>query len=300
MRGPEKVTVLVVEDDEAMRRRVVKLLRRAHFFDFVPVEADSLNSALMQLMNRQIDVALVDLTLPDSNPDITVETIARAKPNLPLMVLSGQEDLEVARACYRRGVLRFMLKSRLLPPPVGPNGGTVADESSAELEREIDAVLILHQVRAAEKAQERRSRIDIARTYAEVSLGPLHASENADARNARLSSIPPTPSVRFLEPYVLDMIRGMDELRALVRNNSPVLSERADILLDQMNYHIAQRNLLREIDCDGERPTISAGEAGIAILRGADPDEPQKGADPHSAAQAIAYLKRMGATDDGD
>lgn len=103
--------VLLIEDSPSDARRIITLLAGTNIG---VTRADSLKAAQTVLANRQhrpIDVMLVDLSLPDSVGVDTVVNIHRVAPMVPIVVLSGHEDLEVARNCVRAGASSYVLKS---------------------------------------------------------------------------------------------------------------------------------------------------------------------------------------------
>ena len=53
---------------------------------------------------------LTDLDLPDSDGPATVRHLQRAAPGVPLIVLSGNGDLDVALECIREGADEFLVK----------------------------------------------------------------------------------------------------------------------------------------------------------------------------------------------
>lgn len=100
--------VLLLEDNPSDARRIASLLA-ARRIDVV--RADSLRAAQTVLLNRPLDAVLVDLSLPDSAGVDTVVRVYRVAPSVPIVVLSGHEDIEVARNCVRAGASSYVVKS---------------------------------------------------------------------------------------------------------------------------------------------------------------------------------------------
>lgn len=58
-----------------------------------------------------VDVVLTDLDLPDSQADETFATLRRHFPHLPIVVLTGREDAELARSSVRAGAQDYLFKN---------------------------------------------------------------------------------------------------------------------------------------------------------------------------------------------
>lgn len=83
--------VLVVEDDPAIRRGVVDALR---FSGFVPLEAANFKDAVQSATRDAFDLLLLDLVLPGGDGLDVLTEARKARPTLPVIVLTarGQED----------------------------------------------------------------------------------------------------------------------------------------------------------------------------------------------------------------
>jgi diguanylate cyclase (GGDEF)-like protein/PAS domain S-box-containing protein len=62
---------------------------------------------------EQIAAIVVDLYLPDSQGIDTLDSLLRASPHVPILVLSHLRDLEVARLAVQRGAQDYLLQERL-------------------------------------------------------------------------------------------------------------------------------------------------------------------------------------------
>jgi hypothetical protein len=84
-------TVLVVEDETAVRELVAKILER---HGYAVVSASSLKDAVAQIRSRHagIDLLLTDVVMPvDSGPTLA-ERLRRTFPNVPVLYISGYTD----------------------------------------------------------------------------------------------------------------------------------------------------------------------------------------------------------------
>ncbi|WP_224365405.1 response regulator transcription factor [Hyalangium versicolor] len=83
--------VLVVEDDPAIRRGVVDALR---FQGYLPLEATTFKEALASATRDSFDLLLLDLVLPGGDGLDVLAEARKARPTLPVIVLTarGQEE----------------------------------------------------------------------------------------------------------------------------------------------------------------------------------------------------------------
>ncbi|MDX6694158.1 MAG: hypothetical protein QOF02_1761 [Blastocatellia bacterium] len=106
-----KVTVLVVDDDTAVRRG----LRWALSDTYRVLEAGTRTEAVEQLQRERVDVVLSDLHLPphvdDMSEGLAVIEEARAKrPPVPVVVVTGSGSKQAALEAVRRGAYGFFEK----------------------------------------------------------------------------------------------------------------------------------------------------------------------------------------------
>lgn len=103
--------VLLVEDDPAYARLVRECLADSHDPHHI-VAKDTLADAIIELERELTDVVLLDLGLPDAQGLDTLEQLRRSAPRVPVVVLSGQDDLETALAAMRLGAQEYLVKGR--------------------------------------------------------------------------------------------------------------------------------------------------------------------------------------------
>src|SRR4030042_2615527 len=112
----ELIKILLVEDDAVDR----KLVERALAKNSKPVEftlefAESLSAAIEQLSNnKQYDIILLDLMLPDSHGVETVQRVREINPHIPIVVLTGLDDEQTALLAIENGATDHVIKSQSL------------------------------------------------------------------------------------------------------------------------------------------------------------------------------------------
>jgi PleD family two-component response regulator len=105
------VRVLLVEDDPLFANLVVSILQEASP-NFRVESVPRLSTALARIARTPIDLVLADLELPDSSGPTTVRFIRGAAPTVPIIVLSGIDDVDVALETVREGAEEYVVKGR--------------------------------------------------------------------------------------------------------------------------------------------------------------------------------------------
>jgi len=149
--------VLLVEDNPGDARLIQEYLRDAEGgFRLVRVEA--LARGIEQLQASPVDVVLLDLSLPDSQGLETFETLHRFFPMVPVVVLSGLADEEVAVAAVRAGAQDYLVKGQVDGHLIGravryaierqhlEDGRRFIAEASTTLARSLDYATTLQRV----------------------------------------------------------------------------------------------------------------------------------------------------------
>jgi Flp pilus assembly CpaE family ATPase len=113
MKSNKQVRVLLVEDNVVNARFAEGLLANVDDQVFQVQQADTLLAALDLLVRNAFDVALVDLSLPDSSGLETFLTIQRHAPELPIIIVTGLDDEAVALTAVRRGAQDYLAKGSL-------------------------------------------------------------------------------------------------------------------------------------------------------------------------------------------
>ncbi|MBI4511302.1 MAG: response regulator [Deltaproteobacteria bacterium] len=105
--------VLVVEDNPGDVRLLQEVLREAGARTVQIAHVSRLGDALSRIEERDIDVVLLDLSLPDSRGLETVERIRAAAPDLPVVILTGSSDEGNAIEALGRGAQDYLVKGEV-------------------------------------------------------------------------------------------------------------------------------------------------------------------------------------------
>lgn len=128
--------VLLVEDDPIQARLVREFLLRHPRHPFEVALARSLAEALQALKQSPPDVVLLDLTLPDSSDRETFLQVQRQAPELPVVVLTGNEDDELGTALVNAGAQDYLVKNEIGASVVARTLRYAIERKRAILERE--------------------------------------------------------------------------------------------------------------------------------------------------------------------
>jgi diguanylate cyclase (GGDEF)-like protein len=113
----EELNLLVVEDDPVDAGIIRRVLEQPGLHQHVQC-APNLAAAKERLKGEHFDAVLLDLGLPDSNGLDAVTDMQAAAPELPIVVLSGNTDPELAVRSVDLGAEDYILKGQLDRTPV--------------------------------------------------------------------------------------------------------------------------------------------------------------------------------------
>jgi CheY-like chemotaxis protein len=102
-------TLLVVEDEEAIRRVIVQTLSEC---GYTVLDAGSPREAIPigEHYDGRIDLLITDLVMPDMNGVKMAEIIRRARPDMPVIYISGYPERVLAHGRLNDDDTSLMLK----------------------------------------------------------------------------------------------------------------------------------------------------------------------------------------------
>ncbi len=113
---PEPIRVLLIEDDPEYLAKLREVVESAPGGILqVTAVAGDLTSGIAAAGQGGIDVAVLDLNLPDSEELATFRRLHEAAPRLPIIVLSETDDEELAAHAVHLGAQDYLVKSRTDP-----------------------------------------------------------------------------------------------------------------------------------------------------------------------------------------
>ncbi len=101
--------ILIVEDEAAIRRVLVKILSEEN--DSYQVdEAEDGAVGLEKIKNNDYDLVLCDIKMPKMDGVEVLEEVKKIKPEIPMVMISGHGDMETAIQTMRLGAFDYISK----------------------------------------------------------------------------------------------------------------------------------------------------------------------------------------------
>jgi two-component system CheB/CheR fusion protein len=210
----DPMRILLVEDNRPDAVLLQEMLARDVQGQFEILWASSLRDTLNRLTVEHFDAVLLDLSLPDSNGLDTVVRVCAAAPALPILVITGLTDEQVANEAVRCGAEDYLVKGQT-------DARSIARAIHYAIERK----------RIGEALKEAKISAEQAKAAAE------QANRAKDHFLAVLSHelrTPLTPVVMGLSLLQdrLDLDPGLRETLEMVRRNVEMEARLIDDLLD--------------------------------------------------------------------
>lgn len=215
------IHVLLVEDNPPDAAFIEARLLQAQLLKVGVETSGWLKSALMALSNKKFDVVLLDLSLPDSQGIDTLVEVLKVAPNVPVIVLSGREDLETAVLAVRAGAQSYIVKKQGLTPE--------------QLEREIFY------------ARERKHNDVTSKKLTRESVASVVLAAEGDRR-----STPPSVETAMLSRHVTAVEEAVAKARVHLMKNAPQQAEAVEAILQSENFYVAIREIRSILKLDEE------------------------------------------------
>ncbi|MBL7814973.1 MAG: response regulator [Saprospiraceae bacterium] len=139
----ETVQILLIEDNMGDARIVEILLEESDLPNCRISHYQTLSEGVGALMEREFDVVLLDLSLPDSRGFETLQRLISAKPDVNVVVMTGYTDKALGLNAVKAGAQDFLMK-----------GGFDAELLTKTLRYAIERKNVLIKLAAATRAQE--------------------------------------------------------------------------------------------------------------------------------------------------
>jgi DNA-binding NtrC family response regulator len=99
--------ILIVDDEASLRQTLARILQRAGFEVTTSFNG---GEALSLLSQHPFDLVYLDIRMPDMNGLEVLQMIHAKSPDLPVILLTAQPDLNSAVEALRRGAMDYLLK----------------------------------------------------------------------------------------------------------------------------------------------------------------------------------------------
>jgi DNA-binding NtrC family response regulator len=102
-----KIRLLIVDDEV---RFIEALSRRLGLRDFDVTAVTSGKQALKTAEEREFDLALLDLKMPEISGEQLLETLKRRDPSIEVVMLTGHGSIDSAVRCTKIGAFGYLAK----------------------------------------------------------------------------------------------------------------------------------------------------------------------------------------------
>lgn len=190
------------------------------------VQASSLAGALQLLQRQPVDAVLLDLRLPDCSGLDTVRRLRAEHDRVPVVVLTGCEEDELALACIAAGAQDYLAKAELtghgLRRALGYATARVHEAQLRELQRQLSGYRLLSSA-----------------TQSTSVTAALAGSGAVAARQPGAFAHCVGGYVGLLEPYLVRTTRVAEPPREVMEAVVTVLGDASGGPRDLMDVHVA-------------------------------------------------------------
>ena len=116
--------ILIIDDDETLQRAWVHFLKK-----FQIVQAFTFDEGLRLFRETDPDIVLLDIVLPDGSGMDLLHSFRQVRPQVPVVVITGQMDMQLATLAVKSGAYDFLTK------PVNAERLRVTIDRAAEMTR---------------------------------------------------------------------------------------------------------------------------------------------------------------------
>jgi diguanylate cyclase (GGDEF)-like protein/PAS domain S-box-containing protein len=105
--------LLLIEDNDADAHFLKELLEKVDHTHFEMAHVHSFSAAIDCLAQVKFDLILLDISLPDSQGIETLGRLLVETPHIPIIVLTGVDNEEIASEALRRGAQDYLVKGHI-------------------------------------------------------------------------------------------------------------------------------------------------------------------------------------------
>ncbi|PKO17201.1 MAG: histidine kinase [Chloroflexi bacterium HGW-Chloroflexi-10] len=113
MASPDKIRVIIVDDIQETRENIRRMLQFDPIIDIIG-EARTGREAIEQAHQKQPDVVIMDINMPDMDGLVATEAIRKRFPYIQVIILSVQSDPSYMRRAMLAGARDFLAKPPMI------------------------------------------------------------------------------------------------------------------------------------------------------------------------------------------
>ena len=109
----KRTAVLLIEDNAQHAELVRQMLEKSPEDRFDIHHVETLRAGLKSARSGKFDLILLDLTLPDSEGRVSFHKLYAQVPDIPIIILSGDDDEQLAIGTVQEGAQDYLVKRQL-------------------------------------------------------------------------------------------------------------------------------------------------------------------------------------------
>ncbi|MCI0497163.1 MAG: ATP-binding protein [Thermoplasmata archaeon] len=273
----EQMHVLMIEDNPADARLIKEYLTdlregRVVTTAFKLGHVDRLSSGLELLDHGGVDLVLLDLSLPDSQGIETLRKALTASPKVPIVVVSGINDDEIARLAVAEGAKDFLWKGRLDGPMLLQSMVRSLSLQRPEPDREMADRVGLLERHVADIESSNKELEAFARTVSHELRAPIRAIQGFSRALSEDFPNDIDPVAREYVDRIVEASRKMEETVVSILEYSKLEMERlanevvdlgsiVDVALSSIDGEVRERDARVSVD-----PTMAEVYGNGAML----------------------------------
>jgi len=258
----DKINVLLIEDNPGDARYIKEMLKEVKLDKFNLITKSSLSEGLEEVLQNKTNIILLDLMLPDASGLGTVTILLEKVRDIPIIVLTGRVDEELAIRTLKLGVQDYIIKGNI---------------DSYVIERSITFALERHNVKKEIRGKERLVREALYHTkfYEDIFIhnvnntfqGILSATELCSMQLDKLNesdhqnlSNNIKDLLRIIKDQILEgtnLISNIRKLTQIEEKNIELEPININIILDQLIKKLKNNFVKHQIDIKIISPDIT-------------------------------------------
>ena len=113
MKNTSNQTILLIEDNPGDIRLIKELLNEMTSLNYQLIIAETLKEGCEEIKKNDFILILLDLNLPDSSGIKTFDTVINFAENIPVVLVSGMQDIELSLSLIKEGAQDYITKQDL-------------------------------------------------------------------------------------------------------------------------------------------------------------------------------------------